>query len=108
MPRLAGRKRALYQLLTGEVFDAETARELGVVNRVVPHDRLFDEAFALADRIAEFAPGTVISILRAVARGLEEPIASGLKMEQEAFAAVAGTDDTRKALKLWLDRHQCN
>ena len=103
LPRLAGRKRALYHLLTGEVFDAETARDLGVVNTVVPHDKLFDEAFALANRIAEFAPCTIASILRAVAGGLDGPIGAGLQVEQQAFAAVAETEDTRQAIDRWLN-----
>ena len=82
LPRLAGCKRALYSLLTGEVFDAETAREIGIVNKFVPHDRLLDEALAPANRVAGFATKTVASILEAVAHGLDRPIEAGLMIEQ--------------------------
>ena len=104
LPRLAGRKRALQWLLTGEAFDARTACEIGVVNRVVKHEHLLDEALLLANRIAEFAPGTVAAILKAVSSGLDRPMASGLEAEQAAFAAVAGSEDTKIALGRWLDR----
>jgi len=51
--RAVGRKRALEMLLTGEMIDARTAAEWGLVNRVVPADQLDDEVRALAEQIAE-------------------------------------------------------
>ncbi len=57
--RAVGRKKALEMLLTGEFLDAREAREFGLVNRVVPADRLADETLALANRIADASPMTV-------------------------------------------------
>src|SRR5436189_5992997 len=57
--RAVGRKRALELLLTGEPIDAETACEWGLVNRVVPADRLEDAAVGLVARVASSSPLTV-------------------------------------------------
>lgn len=56
LPRLAGRKRALELLLTGDSFSPQRAYEMGLVNKVVPHDRLLAEAFALAQQILAHSP----------------------------------------------------
>lgn len=58
-PFLAGLKGAKEILLTGELFDAVDAQRLGLVNRVVPADRLFDEVGALAGRIGSLPTGAV-------------------------------------------------
>lgn len=56
LPRLAGRKRALELLLTGEDFSPECALEMGLVNHVVPHDNLIPAARDLAKRIMHHSP----------------------------------------------------
>lgn len=55
-PRLIGMSRAAELLYTGDVIDAQTAADWGLVSRVVPHDSLLDEARALATRIAQQPP----------------------------------------------------
>jgi enoyl-CoA hydratase/carnithine racemase len=104
LPRLAGRKRALELLLTGETFSPGRAYELGLVNRVVPHEDLLDSAFQLADRILCHSPITAARIITAVTRGLNMTIGEGLQMEAEQFARMVGTDDLSEALGAWRDR----
>lgn len=104
LPRLAGRKRALEHLLTGDPFSAQRALELGLVNQVVPHAELLPAARALAQRILRHSPLAVASILTAVTRGLNLSIAEGLLMESEQFARVAPTADLREGLDAWLAR----
>jgi len=104
LSRLAGRKRAMQLLLTGETFSPERALELGLVNKVVPHDRLLPEARALLDRILVHSPLAVAGILTAVTRGINLPIAEGLLVEAEQFARVAPTADLREGLDAWIGR----
>lgn len=104
LPRLAGRKRALEFLLTGDTFSPERACELGLVNRVVPHDQLMGESFALAERILRHSPLAASRIISAVTRGLNATISEGLAIEGEQFARMAATHDTREALDAWLAR----
>jgi enoyl-CoA hydratase/carnithine racemase len=104
LSRLAGRKRALELLLTGDSFSAERAMALGLVNRVVPHDSLMEEAFALADRILTHSSLAAARILTAVTRGLNTTIAEGLAIEGEQFARMCVTEDVLEGLNAWIDR----
>ena len=104
LPRLAGRKRALELLLTGDAFSAAKARELGLVNQVVAHDRLMPAAQALARRILRHSPLAAASILRAVTRGLNMSIDEGLACELEQFARMVPTADLREGLDAWIER----
>ena len=106
LARLAGRKRALELLLTGEPFGPERALELGLINRVVLHGDLMASTFDLADRILAHASGTASAILSAVTRGLNMGIAEGLQVEAEQFARVAGSKDTKRALEAWVSRER--
>lgn len=104
LPRLAGRKRALELLLTGDSFSADHALAIGLVNAVVPPATLLDAARTLADRILRHSPHTVTRILSAVTRGLNLPIAEGLAIEAEQFAIAARSSDTLEGLSAWIDR----
>ncbi len=104
LPRLAGRKRALELLLTGDPFSAQRAYEIGLVNRIVPHDDLMPSALELANRILRHSPVTASRILTAVTRGLNTTIAEGLEIESEQFARMVPTHDLREALDAWIAR----
>lgn len=104
LPRLAGRKRAMELLLTGDAFSPQRAMELGLVNTVVPHDQLLPEAFALAERILRHSPLATARIITAVTRGLNATIAEGLAIEREQFARMCATQDVREGLSAWIDR----
>ncbi len=104
LPRLAGRKRALEYLLTGDSFTPERAREIGIVNSVVAHDDLMDAAFDLAARILRHSPLAAARILTAVTRGLNATIGEGLQIESEQFARMAATSDIHEGLDAWIGR----
>lgn len=104
LPRLAGRKRAMQLLLTGETFPPDRALELGLVNAVVPHDELLPAARALLERILVHSPLAVATVLTAVTRGVNLPIAEGLLVEAEQFARMAPTADLREGLDAWIAR----
>lgn len=104
LPRLAGRKRALEYLLTGEPFSPGRAYEMGLVNAVVPHEDLMASAFALANRILCHSPVAVARIIAAVTRGLNTTVAEGLQIEAEQFARMVPTHDMREGLDAWIER----
>ena len=104
LPRLAGRKRALEFLLTGDSFSAKRAYDIGLVNRIVAHDDLLPSALELAERILRHSPLTASRILAAVTRGLNATIAEGLEIESEQFARMVPTCDVREALDAWIAR----
>jgi enoyl-CoA hydratase/carnithine racemase len=106
LPRLAGRKRALELLLTGDSFAPARALQLGIVNQVVPHEELMPAARALARRIIRHSPLAITTILTAVNRGLNQSIGEGLLVESEQFARMVPTPDLREGLDAWLARRQ--
>ena len=108
LPRLAGRKRALEMLLTGESFSPARALEIGLVNRVVPHQELLLAARELAGRIMRHSPLAVGSVITAVTRGLNMTIGEGLQVESEQFAAMVPTGDLTEGLAAWKERRPPN
>ncbi len=104
LPRLIGRKRALRMILTGEPISAWKARDFGLVNEVVPHERLYEEAFALARVIVEKSPLAVSACLASVTRGINVPIDEGLAIEANYFARMVPTRDIEEGISAWLDK----
>ena len=108
LPRLAGRKRALELLLTGDAFTPARALDMGLINRIVPHGDLPDAARDMACRIIRHSPLAAASILAAVTRGINASIAEGLLIESEQFARMAPTHDLREGLEAWIMRRAPN
>ena len=104
LPRLAGRKRALALLLTGDSFSPQRALELGVVNSVVPHTDLLPSTRDLANRILRHSPLATSRILAAVTRGINMPIDEGLLIEREQFARMCASQDVLEGLDAWIER----
>ena len=104
LPRLAGRKRALELLLTGDTFTPTRAREIGLVNQVVPHGELMPVARRLAARVMRHSPLAAGGIITAVTRGLNVGIAEGLRIESEQFARLVPTHDLGEGLAAWIAR----
>jgi len=76
----------------------------GIVDRVVPDDRLADEAAALARELALRAPVALRQAKRATRAAVETDLASGLRYEVEAFATVFATDDRSEGLRAFLEK----
>jgi enoyl-CoA hydratase len=106
LPRLIGRKRALRMILTGEPIGAWKARDFGLVNDVVPHERLYEEAFALARAIAEKSPLAVAAGLASVTRGINVPIDEALAIEANCFARMVPTRDIAEGISAWLEKRK--
>ncbi len=91
LPRLIGLNRARQMSLTGDFVDAETARDWGLVNEVVPGDGLMQRARELAARIAETDQTTMRRIRGLLGLSTEIPLEEGLAREAEGFGAhIAG------------------
>jgi enoyl-CoA hydratase/carnithine racemase len=82
LPRVIGRGRALEMLLTNRWLNAEEAFQCGLVNRVVPKEKLLETAKEIAKKIASYDPITVRNAKQAVVRGLDLPLSEGLELER--------------------------
>lgn len=98
LPRLIGIGRAIELILTGNMIPAQEAFRLGLANRVVPADQLLAEARALGRQLADKSRLTNAAALRAITAGLELPLADGLALEAEQFAALFSSHDLREGL----------
>src|SRR2546421_9422009 len=78
LPRLIGRQKAMELLLTGKPLDPKAAAGLGIVDRLLPADRLLPEAVAFAPTMAGGPPGAIGGIKLAGQQGLGMPLASAL------------------------------
>lgn len=104
LSRAIGRKRALEMLLTGEPVDAKTACDWGLVNRVVPREKLHGEAMALARKIAE-ASRAVVGIGKAAFYAqvdLEQPAAYAYTKEVMTMNALAG--DAQEGMSAFVEK----
>jgi len=84
---------ALEMALTGDPIDAVRAAELGLVNRVVPADRLMEEALALAERIAQNAPLAVTTSKDLLLRAADLAEADAWVLNDEAFPRISRSAD---------------
>jgi enoyl-CoA hydratase len=93
-------------ILTGEPISAVQAREFGLVNAVVPHERLLDEALQLAEKLIEKSPLALAACLGSVTRGINVPIDEGLAIEANYFARMVGTRDIEEGISAWLEKRR--
>lgn len=106
MPRLLGAGKSFELMYTGDIIDAREAERIGLVNRVVPHDRLMDEAAALAKRLAKGPPLALAQIKRAVHSGLMNNLEQQLYFETYAQDFGFGTEDFKEGLSSFLEKRQ--
>jgi len=104
LPPKIGWANAMELLLTGETFDAARAHEMGLVWRVVTHDRLLDEARALADRLCRSAPLAVRAVKEMAWRARFMPWAEAVRMGETMRRLVGATDDAREGGTAWRER----
>jgi enoyl-CoA hydratase/carnithine racemase len=104
--RAVGRKRAMGMLLTGDPIDAATALDWGLVNRVVPADRLDEEAAALAGRVATASRATVAIGKRAFGENLDLPLEEAYRHASGVMCRNAGIDDAQEGIAAFLEKRE--
>jgi enoyl-CoA hydratase/carnithine racemase len=88
LPRIVGLGRALDIILTGRIFEAEEALEIGMLTEIVTSDSPLDRALEMAEALAAFPQQTMLADRRAAIEGLGLPLADGLSLEAESGAAT--------------------
>ena len=106
LPRLVGRGRALELLLTGAMIDAAEAYRIGLVNRVVPADKLLAESEAMLRTILENGPLAIRACLEAVDAGMETTLDQALLLEANHFGLLSATSDMREGTTAFTEKRQ--
>ncbi|CAG4918950.1 enoyl-CoA hydratase/isomerase family protein [Paraburkholderia gardini] len=104
LPRVVGLRKALEIALLDGMFDADEALRLGVVNRVVPADRLEQEAGALAARLASGPTRALGQLKRLMCDSFERSFDEQLAAEAEAFVQCASTADFREGVGAFVEK----
>jgi enoyl-CoA hydratase/carnithine racemase len=98
LPRLVGYQMARELILTGRRWDAKEAKELGLVNKVVPLDKVMDEAMAMARKIASYPSVGVMQAKRALNQAMEVGLGAGLRYDVEAWVGCMHSDEWKEKL----------
>jgi len=106
LPRLVGRGRALELLLAGDPIDAAEAHRLGLVNAVVPRAELLPHCREWLRKVLANAPLAVALTMEAVDAGLDTGIEEGLRLEANAIALCAATEDYREGTRAFLEKRK--
>ena len=102
--RLVGKLRAKEMIFTGDWVDANRALEIGLVNGVLPREKLLPHCLAIAQKIAQRGPLAVARAKRLVERGYDIPLRAANRQEAESFALLFDTDDRREGMKAFVEK----
>lgn len=93
-------------LFTGDMITAEEAQRIGLINRVVPKERLAEAVKELANKLAAKAPVALGLLKSVINRGLEAPISTGLALEREMISLALDTKDAHEGLSAFLEKRK--
>jgi enoyl-CoA hydratase len=93
-------------ILTGRMMDAAEAERCGLVSRLVPQDKLMEEALAAAERIASFSRPIVMMAKETVNRAFETSLAEGLQFERRLFLSMFATEDQKEGMKAFIEKRK--
>ncbi|MCB4363779.1 enoyl-CoA hydratase [Hydrogenophaga taeniospiralis] len=106
LPRAVGKSKAMDMALTGRMMDATEAERAGLVSRVVPLDKLMDEALGAALMICEFSQPSVMAAKECVNRAFEGGLADGVMFERRMFHALFATDDQKEGMDAFVNKRK--
>jgi enoyl-CoA hydratase/carnithine racemase len=104
LSRLVGPSRAKDIIFTGRFVRADEALAIGLVDRVVPADQVYDEAVGWARQFAGAATYALRAAKEAVDQGLEVDLQTGLAIERQQFAALFATEDRRVGMTSFVEQ----
>ena len=106
LPRAVGKAKAMDLCLTARMMDAQEAERCGLVSRVVPLDKLMDEAMSVAERIASQSLPAVMMIKEAVNAGYEMSLAEGVHFERRLFHAAFALADQKEGMDAFVAKRK--
>jgi enoyl-CoA hydratase len=107
-PRLVGDKKARELIYTGDIISAQEALRLGVVNQVVPQDKLRETVEKLIGKLKKKSPAILRLAKIAINKSLDEPLSMGLEAELDLFAMAFGTEDQKEGARAFLEKRAPN
>ena len=106
LTRFVGKAKAMDMVLTGRMMDAAEAERSGLVSRVVPAEKLIEEALAVAARIAAMSRPSVMIAKEAVNRAYETTLAEGIRFERRLFHSTFATEDQKEGMAAFVEKRK--
>jgi enoyl-CoA hydratase/carnithine racemase len=106
LPRAAGKYKAMRYLLTGDLFGAREASDMGLVSEVVPDAEVEKRALDMASRIAALPPLAVGLIKEAVLQGLDASLEAGLTLETKGIQLLFASEDQKEGMAAFIEKRQ--
>ena len=106
LTRLVGKSKAMDMILTGRMMDAAEAERAGLVSRVVPAASLVEEALAIAGKIAELSPVSVMLTKEMVNAALETTLTEGVKLERRLFHSMFALQDQKEGMAAFVEKRK--
>ena len=106
LTRAVGKAKAMDMILTGRLMDAAEAERAGLVSRVVPADKLLEEALTLAGTIAGMSMPAAAMAKEAVNRAFESTLAEGVRFERRLFQSSFATADRREGMAAFVEKRK--
>lgn len=104
LPRVVGRYKAFELCFLGDPIDAHEAQRLGLVNRVVPHERLADEAFALAQKLAAKPPLAVKYMRDVFYRAMDMEYRKAIMVAADTVCLLKDTEDSHEGMRAFKEK----
>ncbi|MEF8728559.1 MAG: enoyl-CoA hydratase [Accumulibacter sp.] len=106
LPRAISKAKAMEMCLASRNIDAVEAERAGLVSRIVPADKLLDEAMATASKIASFSLPVVLMIKECINRSYESSLAEGLLFERRTFHSAFALDDQKEGMAAFVEKRK--
>ena len=106
LPRAVSKAKAMDLCLTGRFMDAAEAERAGLVSRVVPADKLMDEALGAAATIAEYSLPSVMIAKEAINRSFESTLTEGVLFERRVFHSLFATEDQKEGMAAFVEKRK--
>src|SRR5437764_354606 len=106
LPRFIGKAKAMDLCLTGRMMDAAEAERLGLVSRIVPPDKLMEEALAVAEKVASMSRPIAMMVKEAVNRAFETTLAEGVRLERRLFTSTFATEDQKEGMAAFIAKRK--
>ncbi|MCO4859710.1 enoyl-CoA hydratase [Herbaspirillum huttiense] len=104
LPRAVSKSKAMDLALTARMMDAQEAERAGLVSRIVPADKLMEEAMAAAVTITEMPRQVAMMVKDSVNRAYETTLSEGMKYERALFYSCFATEDQKEGMKAFLEK----
>jgi enoyl-CoA hydratase len=106
LTRIVGKAKAMDVCLTGRMMDAQEAERSGLVSRIVPADKLLDEAMKTAEAIAALSLPIVMMAKESINRAYETTLAEGVRFERRLFHAMFATRDQKEGMAAFVAKRK--